>query len=185
MLLLQGLVDSDDPLDPLVDLWMKERADAADQLKAMETSCSPGLRKEEEQLRQMIDQYGTDWTEPMSRFALLLFTKGSRAALEESKSLCRTVMSVKPWHFETSQLLVAILLRQGDFQQALKTTRIYCLPPLNERTDNKRRRQWVQNNLTMAREEFYRAHMATVIVRQDDAAEDLCSLETEGEFCWQ
>eukprot|EP00529_Nitzschia_sp_RCC80_P033702 CAMPEP_0113491140 /NCGR_PEP_ID=MMETSP0014_2-20120614/27404_1 /TAXON_ID=2857 /ORGANISM="Nitzschia sp." /LENGTH=211 /DNA_ID=CAMNT_0000384925 /DNA_START=22 /DNA_END=654 /DNA_ORIENTATION=+ /assembly_acc=CAM_ASM_000159 len=59
--LLQDLNDSNDTLEPLVELWSRERADAAEELKAMETSCSPGLYKEERQLRQMIDRYGTDW----------------------------------------------------------------------------------------------------------------------------
>mmetsp|Transcript_32071 Transcript_32071/g.78119 ORF Transcript_32071/g.78119 Transcript_32071/m.78119 type:complete len:342 (+) Transcript_32071:121-1146(+) len=183
--LLQDLTDSDDTLDPLVELWSRERADAAEELKAMETSCSPGLYKEERQLRRMIDRYGTDWVEPMARLALLLFTKGSFTGLDEAKDLCQTVLTVKPWHFESAQLLVAILLRRGDFQQAVKITRNYCLPQLNERTGHKRRRRWVERSLTFAREALVRAQSVTTLAHQDDAVDELCDIETEGEFCWQ
>jgi hypothetical protein len=183
---LEELVDSDDVVDPLVDLWVAERADGAEELRCMERTCSPGLRKEEQQLRQMISRYGTDWVEPMSRLAVILFTKGSYAHLEEAKDLCLIVLDVKPWHFEAAHLLVVILLRQGGFQQAVRITRKHCLPPLNDRTGHKRRRRWVDRYLVLSRQLFQRAQTATIIALQDDPVEDLCTLsEAEEDFCWQ
>jgi tetratricopeptide (TPR) repeat protein len=178
--LLAELEDTDDVVNPLVDLWLGERADAAEALREMETAtCSPGLYKEEEQLRDMIRRYGTEWVEPMSRLALLLFTKGR---LSEAIETVRTVLEIKPWHFEAGTLLTVMLLRQGDFGGALQAARRYTLPNFNQHTNNKRRKLWVREKVQQAQELFRRAQMATISALQDDVFEE-CPLEDE--YCWQ
>lgn len=102
-----------------MELWLGERADAAEKLKIMDQFCCLGLLEEAPQLRDMIGRYGTDWVEPMNRLALLLFTKGTVPRLTEATDLCHSVLRVKPWHFETAQLLVILLLQQGHFRQAV------------------------------------------------------------------
>jgi hypothetical protein len=178
--LLVALTDSDDAIDPLVELWESERADSVQELRAMEVgTCSPGLFHEEEQLRAMIQRYEKDWVEPMSRLALLLFTKGR---LEEAIDLTRQVLDVKPWHFEAGQLLVVMLLRKSDYKGAVHAARTYSLPALNDNTNNKRRAAWVEQKVRQAQEMFRQAQAATVAAAQDDPIEE-CPLEEE--FCWQ
>jgi hypothetical protein len=45
--LLEVLMDLDDAVDLLVDLWMREPEDTAAALRQMEQHCSPGLVQEE------------------------------------------------------------------------------------------------------------------------------------------
>lgn len=181
--LLRQLADSDDVVDPLVDLWVGERADASQMLRNMEEvgNCSPGLQQEEGQLRAMIERYGIEWVEPMSRLAVLLFTKGRNT---EAIDLAWKVLEAKPWHFEAGQLLVVMLLREGRYPEALKVARSYSLPPLNENTNHRRRKAWVEEKLWQANEFLTQARMVTVsAIKEDSSVEELCSLEED--FCWQ
>jgi hypothetical protein len=181
--LLAQLADSDDVVDPLVDLWVGERADASHILRDMEEigTCSPGLQREEGLLRDMVERYGLEWVEPMSRLALLLFTKGRNA---EAIELTRKVLEIKPWHFEAGQLMVVMLLREEYYAEALKVARSYCLPSLNEHTNNRRRKAWVQEMTRRAQEILRQARMVTVYATQADSSlEDLCNLDVD--FCWQ
>ncbi|KAG7356937.1 hypothetical protein IV203_001625 [Nitzschia inconspicua] len=178
--LLKQLEESDDVVDPLVELWTAERADASKDLRQMELgNCSPGLVREEAQLRAMIEQYGTEWVEPMNRLAVLLFTKGR---LMEAMDLIRNVLQVKPWHFEAGQLLVVMLLRMGDYNSAVKAARTYTLPNLNESTKNRRRKRWVKDNVKIAQDIFRDAVEATNTVLHPDVTYE-CSVDEP--YCWQ
>lgn len=189
--LLEYLQDSDDTIDRLVDLWMCEREDAAPLLRKMEEHCSPGLHKEERELRQMIEHYGNGmddgdgdgdcWVEPMSRLALLLFTKGN---YQEASSWCWKVLEAKPWHFEVAHLLVALSLRQDQFATALRTAREYSLPSLNDKTDHKRRRAWVARAMSKAQEILNQAEMATAAYYVQDEQLEECPVGDE-DMCWQ
>jgi hypothetical protein len=181
--LLSELADSDDVVDQLVDLWVGERADASQVLRDMEQvgSCSPGLQREEVQLRAMVERYGREWVEPMSRLAVLLFTKGQNS---EAIDLTWKVLEAKPWHFEAAQLMVVMLLREGRSLEALRVAKTYCLPPLNKRTNHRRRKAWVQKKLWQAQEFLTRSRVATISAIQEDfSVEELCSVEED--FCWQ
>jgi len=114
--LLRHLVESDDALDALVDLWAREREDSSVTLISMEEHCSDGLREEEAALRKMMENYGNDWVEPQARLALLLFVRGM---YDEAIHLSQSVLSIKPWHFETAQLLVVLYLRQNNWIRKL------------------------------------------------------------------
>ena len=177
---LEYLKDSDDTIDPLVELWMSEREDAALELWNMMDHCSPGLHHEERALRAMIDQYGDDWVEPMSRLAVLLFTKHEVA---EAEDWCWKVLRAKPWHFEMAQLLVVLLLRKGELPKAIRVAREFSLPSLNDRTNHKRRRAWVQRRMAQAQDMLQRAELATAALVHDDPFDE-CPLGQEDK-CWQ
>jgi tetratricopeptide (TPR) repeat protein len=178
--LLDHLEHTDESIDPLVDLWTLEREDAAPILRRMEEQCSPGLLEEEAQLRNMIDYYGDEWAEPMARLALILFTKRQ---YQDAAILCQRALEVKPWHFEVGKLLVAIELRQQQFELALKTARHYTLPELNSRTANKRRREWVQKWQSKAREVLEQDKLTATNMVQDKQLDD-CPLVDGEDLCW-
>jgi tetratricopeptide (TPR) repeat protein len=181
--MLEYLQDSDAVIDPLVDLWTRERPNAAEDLISMERYCSPGLVKEAAALRRIIDEYDA-WVEPKSRLAVLLFTKG---LYEEAEYWCQEVLRAKPWHFEVGQLLVVLYLRMGYYEQAILVARQYSLPALNERTDHRRRRAWVEAAMGAAREELQEARKAANLAVSSDPMEQ-CPVEAGGantSRCWQ
>jgi len=163
--LLKHLKQSDDPIDPLIDLWSSERQDAAAIFESMQEVCSPGLKKEEMTLRQMIDDSEMEWAEPMVRLALLFFVKRQ---YEDSLEWCHKALDVKPWHFEGGRLLVVSHLRMGEFGQALQAARRHLLPALNYRTSNKRRIGWVDEVMSKALEILQEAEIAASTKRQDE-----------------
>jgi len=135
--LLQSLADSDDAIDEIMNLWMMERGvDAAETLSRMENTCSPGLKQEEEILRQLMDEYGIHWAEPVSRLASLLYYKGKSL---ESQQWCEIALAVKPWHFEVAHTMVLNSLRQDDMPAAVRWQR-RVLPPLNAASNHERRK---------------------------------------------
>lgn len=177
--LLEALADSDRAIDPIVELWINERQDAAEALHCMIQSRSrmPDLDREEAILRQMMDDYGPDgWVEPHGRLAVLLFTRGEYF---ETIDLCDYVLYVKPWHFEVAQLLAVTFLRVGDFQNALLVTRHCVLPPLHH---PKRRKRWVEKMTFLARERLQDAEHISATATLDGLVTDECPL---GEDCWQ
>ena len=177
--LLDSLEDSDDGIDTLVDLWIGERGeDASYALHQMELHCSKGLVLEEKMLRSLIERHGDEWAEPMSRLAVLLFTRGQ---YEEATHWCYQALKVKPWHFETGQLLVALQLRQEDLVMAVRAAREYGLPELNDSTDHKRRRAWVAKNRAILQERLQKSRRATEDIHHDDFFSDE---ECLGEYCW-
>lgn len=177
--LLEALADSDQAIDPLVELWIRERQDAAEALHHMISSRFrvPDLDHEEAILRQMIDDYGPDgWVEPHGRLAVLLFTRGEYM---ETIDLCDYVLYAKPWHFEVAQLLAITFLRVGDFETALRVTRHCVLPPLHH---PKRRKRWVDKMTKFARERLQDAEMISVTATLDGLVIEECPVE---EDCWQ
>lgn len=178
--LLEHLEKSDEVIDPLVDLWTSERQDAAPVLRAMEESCSPGLKIEEAELRNMINCFGKEWAEPMARLALVLFTKRN---YDEAEFWGRRALEVKPWHFEAGRLLVTVYLRQEKFAEALLAARKHMLPSFNSRTQNKRRKLWVEQVTRQARQLLEEAEAAAALRIRDDQLEECPVVEGE-QFCW-
>lgn len=177
--LLDSLQDSDEGIDTLVDLWIGERGEEASHaLHQMETHCSRGLVLEEKLLRSLIDRHGNEWAEPMSRLAVLLFTRGQ---YEEATHWCIAALQVKPWHFETGQLLVALWLRQENLGLAVRAAREFGLPELNDGKDHKRRRAWVAKNRAILQERLQKSRRATEDIHHDDFFSDE---ECLGEYCW-
>ena len=161
MELLESLQDDDEAVEELMMLWLCERDAAATQrFQAMEQKCSDGLVEEEAYLRQLVAEYGIEeWVEPASRLACLLFYKGRT---QDSHDLCQKVLQHKPWHFEALHLnLLIALISHGanaDGNKALlwRAAR-KTLPPLNYRTNHRRRRAWVKRAIEQARESLARA----------------------------
>ena len=147
--LLESLVDSDEAVEELMSLWLTERdAESARRLLDMEVVCSPGLRHEEQYLRDMIQDYGLDWPEPASRLAALLYFQGESV---ESKHWADQVLRVKPWHFEATQVQLWNCLRLGLDKHVYAYAR-QGLPPLNPTTQHRARRKWVQWAVQQAHE---------------------------------
>jgi hypothetical protein len=172
--LLETLGDSDQAIDPLVELWVKERRNAAEALFHMINSQHHDLEAEETMLREMMDDYGEDgWVEPHGRLAVILFMKGEYM---EVLDLCDYVLYHKPWHFEVAQLMGVTFLRLGDFRTCLKVTRECVLPPLRH---PKRRKQWLDRMTRTAQERLaYASTISTKEVTVDVSA-------VTDESCWQ
>lgn len=163
ILLLESLRDSDDAVDELMHLWMYERdAQSADDLVKMQELCSPGLVQEEIALREMVGKDAT-WAEPYSRLAAILYFKGQT---ENSYEIAERTLRMKPWHFEVSQLLIMLSLRQQNMSQAMYWARNFALPPLRENTGNKKRNEWVDRALQQARNQYEEAEKATEAKRK-------------------
>ena len=176
--LVECLQDSDDAIDTLVNLWMGEHGEeAAGIFYDMQYTCSDGLIVEERILRSMIDHFD-GWVEPMSRLAVLLFTRGQ---YEEATYWCNQVLDTKPWHFETTQLLIAIWLRRENYPMAVRTARRFAIPNLNDKTNHKARRAWVQRNTARLQQVLQTARRASEEIHHDDYFSDE---ECQDEYCW-
>lgn len=150
--LMESLRDADDAVDELVNLWMQEKGESqANYLKEMEKSCSDGLLKEEELLRNMIEDSHNEWAEPISRLAAILFYKGRSVESKEHADF--VLRSIKPWHFECAQLQVMNCLRLGLRKEAFQYARM-ALPSLNHKTNNSARNQWVDSALRAAQKSY-------------------------------
>jgi len=148
--LLLSMLDSDDAVDEIMNLWITERgAESAIVLRDMELQCSAGLRKEEAVLREMIAQYQEGWIEPMNRLAAVLYYQGDS---EESHIWCSTVLRHKPWHFEAAHLQVMNGLRLGFDRSEIMRMGRNSLPPIHL---TRTRQKWVERMLREARSRLH------------------------------
>ena len=179
--LLQSLIDSDEGVDELMSLWMTERDfESTMELQSMETICSPGLVEEENLLLGMIQNpkytesgIDDDWAEPMVRLATLYYYQGQT---ELAYYWCSRALEIKPWHFEAGHTLVLLALRQQNLDMACHYRRKICLPPLNPRKDNKKRKEWVSRAITNAND---------MIQRAERAHDDMLVSNSQEEETWQ
>lgn len=150
--LLESLFHTDDSIDKLMAIWMMERnTESAKQLQKMESLCSPGLKREEQILHNMINIHGIHWVEPISRLAAVYYFQGKTA---DSIYWCNVALSIKPWHFEVAHTLVLNRLRQNDIAQAIADNRKYVLPPLSQ---PKRRYKWLSKQIYNAHRAIHKA----------------------------
>lgn len=155
--LLKSLHDSDEAVDELMSLWMVERGmEAAETLQQMEVVCSPGLVHEEKILRDLLEEFGVHWAEPVSRLASLKYYQGNSV---ESEQWCEIALAVKPWHFEVAHTRTLNALRNQDLAGAVRWKR-KALPPLNPETNHRARKAWVQRALLDAQESMDKAEAA-------------------------
>jgi hypothetical protein len=142
--LLSDLVHDDESLDDLWSLWFSERGPrAAEELRNIEELTAQGPRSwgdAEERLRDMIDEYGVHFVEPVNRLGTLLFLQGR---LDESRYLCEIVLAVKPWHFGALSGMVMVCAGLGD-TSAARQWASRRLPPIQPTGSNKRRSEWVE-----------------------------------------
>jgi hypothetical protein len=181
--------DNDDENDDNVavnllwDLWYGERGIQAKRRleethQLMGISDAASLKKCEEILHEMIEQYGIYYyTEPLNRLATLYFLQGRH---DESYKLCRIILQIKPWHFGALSGIVLVLWQQQQQQQlgssnkqrkkneaqkwaeqCLPPARVASIsfPPFTERSSgdgkpakNPRRKEWVTNAVKAAKE---------------------------------
>lgn len=155
--LLARLADDDDSLDDLWSLWFSERGPhASRELRDIDELTAQGPRsweEAEERLRDLIDEHGVHFVEPVNRLATLLFLQGR---LEESRQLCETVLTVKPWHFGAASGIVMVCAGLGD-PSAARQWAARRLPPIQPTGSNNRRHQWVERAVDDATKSLFDA----------------------------
>eukprot|EP00550_Attheya_septentrionalis_P012220 CAMPEP_0198304470 /NCGR_PEP_ID=MMETSP1449-20131203/57420_1 /TAXON_ID=420275 /ORGANISM="Attheya septentrionalis, Strain CCMP2084" /LENGTH=327 /DNA_ID=CAMNT_0044006995 /DNA_START=504 /DNA_END=1487 /DNA_ORIENTATION=+ len=158
---LASLIYGDEALADLWSLWFAERGPvAAAELVFAEELAGQGPAKwpeAEKALRNLIEEHGVYWVEPVNRLATLYYMQGR---LEESRSLCEMVLSVKPWHFGALSGIVLVCTGLGDAQGA----RLWAsrrLPPVPPTGGNDRRAEWVEHAVDEAHKSLKEAEKHT------------------------
>lgn len=154
--LLARLSDDDTAVADLWQHWFHERGpEAAARLEqAEDLVAKQEYGTAEALLRQLIDEYGVYWAEPVNRLATLYYLQGK---LEASEALCKVVLSVKPWHFGALSGIVVVYAAMHDADQAQQWAP-RRLPTLSQQAaaqvvpNNRRRRAWVAQALTSAKQ---------------------------------
>lgn len=129
--LLESLVDSDEAIPELWDLWYKSRGpQPARELMATERLVAQGQpeawKQAEHMLRKLIAKEGIHWVEPVNRLATLMFLQNRQ---EESLELCLLVLALKPWHFGALSGVVMVYRGLQDNTNMLKYA-LQRMPPL-------------------------------------------------------
>jgi hypothetical protein len=144
---LAALQDSDEALTDLWDLWFQERGkEAADRLLAAEELTGAGPShwpKAEQVLKDLMEEHGVYWVEPVNRLATLYYMQGR---LEESETLCQMVLAVKPWHFGALSGIVMVYAGLHDSEKARQWA-ARRLPTFAPTGPNRRRMAWVETAL--------------------------------------
>lgn len=146
--LLESLVDSDEPVDHLMNLWIHECPTANREIEViryLETECPEGA---EGVLRGMVNAY-PEWPEPAARLAFLV---GLKERSVEAQTYADAVLAQKPWHFEVQHMQVLFCLQQKDIPRAIRCAR-RRLPPVS---CPKRRTAWVERSVELARQQLER-----------------------------
>jgi hypothetical protein len=160
--LIRQLEHSDDSLSDLWTLWFQERgSEAAARLVEAESLTGQGPTswdEAEKLLRQLIEEYGVYWAEPVNRLATLYYMQGR---MDEAETLCKIVLSVKPWHFGALSGIVMIYAGSRDSQSA----RLWAsrrIPTFAPAGNNRRRAGWVQHAVREAMESLHSAENRVV-----------------------
>jgi tetratricopeptide (TPR) repeat protein len=150
--LLAQLAEGDDSVADLWMLWFGERgSEAAKKLARAEelTNESPlAWKQAEDTLRDLIQEYGVYWVEPVNRLATLYYMQGR---LDEAETLCQIVLAVKPWHFGALSGIVMVYAAQADSENA----RLWAasrLPTFAPTGPNRRRIHWAEKAVASAQE---------------------------------
>lgn len=150
--LLAQLAEGDESVTDLWTLWFGERgSEAAKKLARAEelTNESPTLWKQAEDiLRDLIQDYGVYWVEPVNRLATLYYMQGR---LDEAETLCQIVLAVKPWHFGALSGIVMVYAAQADSEKA-RMWAASRLPTFAPTGPNRRRVVWAEKAVASARE---------------------------------
>ncbi|CAB9505020.1 repeat-containing protein [Seminavis robusta] len=155
--LLGQLVEGDESVTDLWTLWFSERgSDAAQQLVRAEelTGEGPsGWQRAEEILRDLIEEHGVYWVEPVNHLATLYYMQGR---VDAAETLCQIVLAVKPWHFGALSSIVMIYAAQANSEKA----RLWAasrLPAFAPNGANRRRIAWAEQAVLSAKESFVNA----------------------------
>jgi hypothetical protein len=157
--MLRQLEYSDESLSDLWTLWFQERGPgaAARLLEAEElTGQGPASWDQAEKvLRSLIEEHGVYWAEPVNRLATLFYMQGK---MDESETLCKIVLAVKPWHFGALSGIVMVYAGVHDTQSARQWA-ARRLPTIAPSGPNRRRAGWVQHAMRDAMESLSAAEM--------------------------
>jgi tetratricopeptide (TPR) repeat protein len=138
---ISQLVNGDESLTDIWNLWFSERGSKAEALlqKADDliSEGPAGFRQSEEILRGLIEEHGVFFVEPVNRLASLYYLEGR---LEEALPLNKIVLSVKPWHFGALSGIVMVYAGLGDSERA----RQWAAFRLPSSAQTRRRHQWVE-----------------------------------------
>mmetsp|Transcript_32252 Transcript_32252/g.78438 ORF Transcript_32252/g.78438 Transcript_32252/m.78438 type:complete len:332 (-) Transcript_32252:186-1181(-) len=136
--LLKGLDVTDDFSSELWTLWYSERGVTAKKKLEVADSLMDQQRtwkKTEEVLREIIDEYGIFFVEPLNRLATLYYLQSK---YEESYRLCLVILKIKPWHFGALSGIVQVCIGMGD----------------RDGPQNPRRKEWVDKQVAAAEEQL-------------------------------
>lgn len=168
--LLKGLEQSDEASKSLWTLWYSERGAPAK--KKIEEADSlmgdPGSWKESEAiLKELIDEYGLYFVEPLNRLATLYFLQSK---LAESYKLCLIILKIKPWHFGALSGMVQVCIGRGDRAGARlwaekrlpSSVAGQSFPPFSQDgPENPRRKEWVEGQVQKAEKLLQKAKKET------------------------
>jgi hypothetical protein len=150
--LLAQLAEGDETVTDIWTLWFGERgSEAAKKLVRAEelTNESPTLWKQAEDiLRDLIQEYGVYWVEPLNRLSTLYYMQGR---LDEAETLCKIVLAVKPWHFGALSGIVMVYAAQADSEKA-RMWAASRLPTFAPTGPNRRRIAWAETAVASAQE---------------------------------
>jgi hypothetical protein len=128
----------------LWDLWYHERGPkAASRLLKAERLVAEGAHKwdaAEAILKDLVQEFGVTWAEPLNRLATLYFLQRK---LRLAERLCLAVLALKPWH--VGALSGIVLVYEG--LQETETATMWAarrLAPYSHSGSNKRRVAWVE-----------------------------------------
>lgn len=158
--LLLKLNDSDEALSDLWNLWFYERGRSAGArlLAAEELAAQPDRHLQAEiELKELMNEYGLHWVEPVHRLATLYYQQGR---LLQAEQLFRTVLAVKPWHVGALSGVVVSYAERHAVHEARRAAALR-LPRLAVAaaagSSNRRRQQWVARAVAQAETNLARA----------------------------
>ena len=182
---LSRLVAGDDALADLWTLWFQERGAAASARlqRTEELVAQRAWSEAEDGLRELIEEYGVYWTEPVNRLATLYFLQGK---LKESEALCKIVLEIKPWHFGALSGIVLIYAAMQD-SQAARMWAARRLPTFAPEGANRRREIWVEQALAEASKSLNQAEkrLKSSFGKPDERLQEQSELSSDGDDDWQ
>ena len=151
-------------------LWYSERgATAKKKLEAADSLMgNPKTWKMSEQyLRELIDEYGLYFVEPLNRLATLYYLQSK---FEESYMLCVLILKIKPWHFGALAGITQVCIGLGDRDAAREWAEKRLpnmvagdsFPPFaTDGPQNPRRKEWVDRQVAAAEKQLENLERAT------------------------
>jgi hypothetical protein len=164
--LLKSLDVGDEGLGFLWDHWYSERGIKAKSLLKetddMFTDPTSWVQCEQN-LIQLIDEYGIYFVEPVNRLATLYFLQGK---LPVSYRLCQLILSIKPYHIGALSGIVQVCIHLRDPNEAREWAK-KRLPSLGagdqqqQQLESPRRIEWVEWAVVTAKERLDEAERRT------------------------
>lgn len=137
--LLSNLLQGDDAINQLRNLWFSERGN---EVEALMYQAEFGIGHPQnwtlaETILQDLILADPTYLEPFARLSKLYCLQGR---FQESHDMCRRVLEQRPWHYVALETMVAVLLVKDDNRQLLLWAKKRLPPP----SQHKLRRTWVE-----------------------------------------